>query len=541
MDLTTCRNMLIYLQAEPQERVLGLLNFSLKPNGFLFLGSSESPSCLGPQLQPVNGRWRIYQATGARRQPVGLAPVRAEATSRWRETPARARASAADQLLERVHQELVKDLDVRCLVVDIDGHLAHSFGEVGRYLRMSSGPVDTRISSLLTPGLAEAVSGALRVAQREGKDVTIERVLTADQQVDVRIKPVRLAKPEGHYFFVYLLGGTKVAPSSSATSMDQGEISQLRVEHLEEKLHQTQASLQSTIEELETSNEELQATNEELVSANEELQSTNEELQSLNEELYTVNSELQVKIAEVSRANSDMNNLLAGANVATLFLEQSLNIRRFTPAAGQLLNLLDRDLGRPFVHIATTLRGGDLVDMAAKTAMHAAQHRTELRHDDGRHFLVTVMPYRTARGDDDGVVLTFVDISDLKRSAGRAEEAETRYGALTEHLPNGITVVYDRDLAVIDASGPGLRLLGGGAASLVGQPVEAIFSAEGDLLRAGLTGVFAGRTEQAVCRIGGRDLLVTLLPVGDGAAAHGMAVAQDITSLRSSLARLAHG
>lgn len=155
------------------------------------------------------------------------------------------------------------------------------------------------------------------------------------------------------------------------------------------------------------------------------------------------------------------------------------------------------------------------------------------------------MPYRTARGDDDGMVLTFVDVSALKRSVGRTQQVEARYRALVHHLPNGITLVYDQALKVVEIAGPGLQLTGRPTDSLVGQPVAGVLAATGGPdLTAPLLAVFAGRSEQAVCRLGGRDLLVTMLPVAsaDGARpSHGIAMAQDITALRSSLGRLAYG
>lgn len=539
MDLTTCRNMLIYLQPEPQERVLALLNFSLKPNGWLFLGASESPAALGSQLQAVNGRWRLYQATGTRRQPAGVLPARLDQGPRWREPPM-TRRSGGDPLLERVHQELVRDLDLRCLVVDGDGNLVHSFGDVGRFLRMAPGPVDTRIANLLAPGLAETVAGALRVAAREERDVAIEGVRTGEHAIDVRIKPLRPGRNDERLALVYLLGSRPLAPLIEPQRLDVEQASRARVDHLEERLQQTQANLQSTIEELETSNEELQATNEELVSANEELQSTNEELQSLNEELYTVNSELQLKVAEVSRANADMANLLAGANVATVFLEQSLNVRRFTPAAGELLNLLERDLGRPFAHIANPLAGGDLLELAARTALEGRDQRAEFAHPDGRSFLVTVRPYRTARGEDDGVVLTFVDISELRRSLAAHAASEARLRTVLDHLPDGVTVIFDAAGLVTAVAGRAAPAFGISLAS-VGRPVEALVpDAAGEGIAGACRAALAGRGRQALVRHGGRDLLVHSAPLPGDAQTAGMAVVIDVSALAGAFPRSAH-
>ena len=233
---------------------------------------------------------------------------------------------------------------------------------------------------------------------------------------------------------------------------------------------------------------------------------------------------------EVERAGNDLASLLASTDIAVLFLDHGFRIRRFTPAAGKLLNLLDRDVGRPFVHIASTLEGGDLVDLAASSALHGTHHRVELRHDDGRDLLVTVLPYRTPRGDDDGIVLTFVDVSDLKRSAERTQQAESRYRSMVQHLPHGITVIFDRALNVVEAAGPGL----GATGVPVGSPVTALFTGGGPELTAALRAAFAGHSEQVVCRHAERELLVTTLPLhGHDGSIYGMALAQAIIARRA--------
>jgi two-component system CheB/CheR fusion protein len=263
-----------------------------------------------------------------------------------------------------------------------------------------------------------------------------------------------------------------------------GREAEQRIADLENELQFTRENLQATVEELETSNEELQATNEELLASNEELQSTNEELQSVNEELYTVNSEYQGKIIELTEANNDLDNLLQNIRVATLFADESLDIRRFTLAATDLLQVMEQDIGRPLSHVAHRMGDLDLFGLASQVQRSNQLLERDVTTEDGRNYLLRIRPYQISPNHYSGVVLTFFDINELRRAEGELHEREIRMKALLNTIPDGY-ILIDPKGVIQEANQAVRQLLGHSEQELVGQRVEILMPDESAKLHQG--------------------------------------------------------
>ena len=418
LDLICCRNLLIYFSAELQKQVISFFHYSLKPGGILLLGSSES---IGAQdlFQTIDSKAKIFQRL----------PHQSE------HTPAiqfpRIKEPIVDRLNKRVIVTATPQLDVTdvlrailresntppCVVVDKDMNVVFVHGRTGRYLEPAEGKLNVNILDMARPDLKSDLSYCLKRALDKG-------LVTHSRNVDVSgngtmIKVHLVARP---LYEPKALIGMAIVVFLGADVHDESRLlepSDSREEILKE-LMSTRESLQTAFEELASSNEELQSANEELQSTNEELQSTNEELstskeelQSLNEEAETINEELKSRINELSRANDDLKNLLDTTEIATIFLDTELSVRRFTPAAEVLIPLTSKDIGRSITHFATTLVDVDLGKIAGCLLNDLIVREFPVETRDGRNFLLRVRPYRTSRNVIDGVLLTFEDRSML--------------------------------------------------------------------------------------------------------------------------------
>jgi two-component system, chemotaxis family, CheB/CheR fusion protein len=444
LDLITCRNMLIYLQPVAQQKVLSLFHFALKRNGTLFLGPSENIGPLSDDFEAIDAHWRIYRKERDIRLPNHvrlplprpiLPGVRPEGHT----------SGYSLGQIANVYAALLDQLLPPSLLVNERRELVHAFGGASRYLRVHDGRSSLDVFDMLTPELKVAVTGGLQRALRDGTTVTYNGlrlpVAGADKSHKLSVKP--LTTPGlGEFLLVAIEEMDLPAiPAALESEMDLDEVSRDQVSSLEAELRRTKENLQATIEELETSNEELQAANEELLAANEELQSTNEELQSVNEELYTVNSEYQKKINELTELTNDMDNLLASIEVGTIFLDQQLCVRKFTPLIAETFNLLPRDIGRPIAGFTNTLNQPTLVDDLAEVLRSHHSIEREVRDRAGNWFFLRILPYR-ARGSVDGVAITLIDINGLKA----AEDAVFRERYLLNGLMDSVPdLIYFKD------------------------------------------------------------------------------------------------
>jgi len=424
LEILSCRNLLIYLTPELQRILVPLFHYSLKPGGILFLGNAESVSGFGDLFAPLGPKERIYQRidTSVRLPavefPTKIWPSKSLA-SEDQEKPAAPPVnfqSQADQLL-------LRRFSPAAVMVNEKGDILYVNGRTGKYLEPAAGKANWNIYAMAREGLRDSLLSAFhKVVRQQGKaSVAGLKVTTeaGEQSVDVIVESI--AEPESLRGMV-IIAFHDVATPAPAARAGRERTRTSRVEELERETRRLRDELRTTREEMQSSQEELKSANEELQSANEELQSTNEELttskeemQSLNEELQTVNAELQSKVDDLSRASSDMKNLLDSTDIATLFLDGKLHVRRFTAPATRVIKLIPGDVGRPLGDIVSDLRYPELQDDAQEVLRTLVYSEKQVPCGDGRWYSVRIMPYRTVDNVIDGVVITFSDISKTKK------------------------------------------------------------------------------------------------------------------------------
>jgi two-component system CheB/CheR fusion protein len=479
LDLLCCRNLLIYLEAELQRKLIPIFHYTLKRGGLLFLGSSESISNFPHLFTPLEKKWKTFQR---RDVPAGtyvaeFPALRSEIGPHAMHQPVEGTRAAAEfsiaMLADRV---LLRELVPPTVIVHERGDFVHIHGRTGMFLEPALEPQNqANLFDMAREGLQISLSAAMRQAIAEEAEVVHRgvEVKANGHTVPVDLRVRRLEDPEPLRGLLRISFVESERPSGEDTVVVPKPD---RIAELERELQYTRETQQSTLEQLETANEELKSTNEEMQSTNEELQSTNEELetskeemQSLNEELQTVNAELQDKVEELSRANNDMKNLLNGTNIATIFLDNELNIKRYTEQAKKVIRLIPSDVGRQIGDLVSTLHYDRLVDDARDVLRTLAFKETEVRGEGDAWYLMRILPYRTVENVIDGLVLTFVDITTVRA----LEHGQRR---LLDGLRNSPTRVFahDAELRYTWSSG---ELFGRSPGELEGKTDEEVFGA----------------------------------------------------------------
>jgi two-component system CheB/CheR fusion protein len=444
LDLICCRNLLIYLNSEVQRKLIPLFHYALNQNGTLFLGTSESIGEYARFFSPVDRKWKIYDRERVDQEPTRLGlgefvpPIR-DARDRHRPVHGSAASDGASRWRQLTEQALLSHYAEAAILVNSRGEIFYIHGRTGQYLEPSSGDPSLNILTMARQGLRRELATALHraVAQKKTAEYRGIRVKSNGDHVsvDLAITPVDVPHSASSDLYLVILEETPTAELTPDTAHIDSSETTSRVAQLEYELKSKEDYLQTTLEEMETTNEELKSTNEEMQSVNEELQSTNEELetskeelQSVNEELSTVNAELQDKVQDLSRVNNDMNNLLAGTGIGTVFVDNALRILRFTPSVTQVINLIPGDLGRPVDHIVSNLVGYQALVEDIRSVLDTLQPKeAEVLTKNGAWHLMRIRPYRTIENMIEGVVLTFVDISERKLAEQKLRENETRY------------------------------------------------------------------------------------------------------------------
>lgn len=452
IDLISCRNMLIYLQPVLQKKAMDLFSFSLNSEGVLFLGSSETVGDAADMYDPLHLKLRIFRSRGKRRladaQEIGGYAGGAPSLRALRLglRGGGMRQSDEDRLLGRLVDSLSADYIPLTLVVSEALELLHVVGDGDDFLRMPSGKMHNDITRLVTKDLAIPLATGLQKAFKTGGEVAYTNVHVKIKDhtrvVHLRIRP--LPEKKGHPPLAAVLIDpieARLATADPTVVYDLDKEADQRIRDLEGELQFTRENLQATVEELETSNEELQATNEELLASNEELQSTNEELQSVNEELYTVNAEYQTKIAELSQLNNDLDNLISGTGIATLFLDENLNVRRYTPSLTAICHITDGDLGYALGDIKHQLMDVDLNVLARQVQIERRALEREVHTRDGRWYLLEVLPYRIGIEPTGAVVLNLVSITSMKQVQAALEDNQIHYRRLFDEAPHIICLL----------------------------------------------------------------------------------------------------
>jgi two-component system, chemotaxis family, CheB/CheR fusion protein len=460
IDILSCRNLLIYLEPELQRKMISLFYYSLNPEGILLLGSSES---LGTQshlfiAQDLKGK--IFRRSVSLLAP-GLLDFPAT-YSRKNEAIAEKKATK-DSVLNiqtLADQILLQHYSPAGVLVNDQGDILYISGHTGKYLEPSVGKANMNIFAMLREGLRTEFPIAFRKAVLKKESVVLHnlKVGTNGSAHTLNISIQWLEKPENlrGMLMVIFKDVQDILDSKLAAQKEKKSQDNIRQMELEKELKYAREKIQDTLEEMQSSQEELKFTNEELQSTNEELQSTNEELmsskeemQSLNEELQTLNAEMQSKIDDFTRVNNDMKNLLNSTDIATLFLDKDLNIRRFTNQAVKIFKLIKSDIGRPFTDLVSDLLYPELSADALKVLKTLIFIKKQIPTKDGRWFSVRIMPYRTLDEKIDGVVITFFNISDLKEVEVKLHETEQMNSLLFRSTPE-IIIRLSTDFKILD-------------------------------------------------------------------------------------------
>jgi two-component system CheB/CheR fusion protein len=429
LDLLCCRNLLIYLESDLQRKVLPLFHHSLKPNGLLVLGSSETIGELGGLFSALPGKTRIYRRrdVATRTELVEFPAVFSRSriglnTAAGAEFPTSPKSPDLSLLTNEL---LLQRFAPAAALTTNKGDIVYICGKAGKYLEPAPGKANLSLFAMAREGLADALNEIFAKAVREQSTVSLKSVKvgidSGSQYVDVTVQP--LTKPLALSGMVLVVFVDVAAPAAAALERDEGksvdtdarvaeigrEMQQLRIE-----LKITRDEMQTSQEQLRSANEELQSTNEELQSTNEELTTSKEEMQSINEELQSVNHELTAKVEEMTLASDDMKNLLNSTEIATLFLDEQMRVRRYTTQIARVFKLIPSDLGRPITDLTVTLNYAGLALDVQEVLRTLVFREVRVSGDGGRWFNVRTMPYRTRDNRIAGVVITFVDITTEK-------------------------------------------------------------------------------------------------------------------------------
>ena len=448
IDLLSCRNLLIYLNAELQDRVIPIFHFSLRPGGILFLGSSENVTRHQKLFAPIDRKNRLFRRVETATRILPEFPLTAR-SSRRDMTPERIpvplRPSALAGTISRRASHVAERYAPSYVVIDSEHEVLHFSGRTGRYLEPATGAATLNLLNLVHRDLRLDLRSALHRATEEKRRVELTRIPLHDNGhsslMNLIVEPIG----DGSEITAMVVLFQEAGPLPEALAEHRGSTSDEHVERLEAELRLTKDRLQATIEELESTNEELkssneeyQSINEELQSANEELETSKEELQSVNEELQTVNAELAHRVGDLARANSDLRNLLESTQIATIFLDNDLRVRSFTPAATDIFHLLDSDVGRPIEHLGSRVSYPELSEDVRKVLTKLGAVEREVMSREGGHYIARVHPYRSVDNFIAGAVLTFLDVTSTVRAEAALRDSEARLRVLLAELQHRV-------------------------------------------------------------------------------------------------------
>lgn len=421
LDILCCRNLLIYFRSELQKKLLPLFHYALNEDGVLILGSAETISSAGHLFKPIDAKSRIFgriEKSWALRDlsfPTHIPAANALAMDLGQGDPGESLGQLTDQFIQQRYAPAA-------VLVNGDGDILYISGRTGKYLEPAAGKVNINLHAMAREGLREALVGVIRKAQSQSQPIKIKglHVKTGgnDQMVDLTVQGIE--HPEGlrgRVLVVFHDVATPTKPGKAGKTVTAAAHEAIMQELLQtrETLRNTHEEMQTALEELKSANEEHQSTNEELQSTNEELTTSKEEMQSLNEELQTVNAELQSKLDALTWEHNDMANLLNSTEIATVFLDSGMRVRRFTPHAANIFKLIPSDIGRPLSDVKNVLDYPRLIDDAENVLRTLVFSETQVSAGAAGWFRIRIMPYRTQDNVIDGVVITFTDISAVKK------------------------------------------------------------------------------------------------------------------------------
>jgi two-component system CheB/CheR fusion protein len=471
IDLVSCRNLMIYLGAVLQKTVLHTFHYALRPGGYLMLGTSETIGSYADLFALVDKKNKIYlKKSVATRIAYDFSATPSISPMAGNEPVEMVRQPSALSLQQEAESMILANYGPPGVIINQEMQILNFRGQTGPYIEPAAGSASLNLLKMarqdLVMALRSVVHEAIRGHHAARKDgVRIQQQDGAYRMVNLQVLPFALASPAEPYYLVLFEAASELvlpekktdrkAEKSGKSSADSADTTgatdprDLRVRELEHELLSNREYMQSIIETQEASNEELQSANEEIQSANEELQSTNEELetakeelQSTNEELATINEEHEIRNQELITANNDLSNLLTSVELAIVILREDMSIRRFTPAAKQLLNLIDGDVGRPIGNIRPNITVPDLESRVLQVTSSMAAQSLELKDKDGHWFVLRIRPYKTLDNRIEGVVMTFIDIDSVKEveNLRSALQLERRLAAVVRDSSDAVSV-----------------------------------------------------------------------------------------------------
>ncbi len=474
LDVLICRNLLIYMGQELQKKVIPIFNYSLNQGGILFLGSAETIGSHTNLFESLDSKSRLYRRLfqGSKGESMNFPPAFTHTVKGMPfVTDNQAEHKVSDFNLQSITDNyLLQNFAPAAVLINNKGDIIYISGRTGKYLEPAAGKANMNVLAMAREGLRYELNMLINHVIRQTGEIT-KKGLTigtngGTQLIDVTVKLIE--KPDilkGLIMIVFTDVANRLKKNENTDTADI-DIHDIRSQSLVEELKVAKDENIAIREQMQTSEEELKSTNEEMQSANEELQSTNEELttskeemQSLNEELQTVNQELQSKVSDLSTTNNDMKNLLNSTDIATLFLDDELNIRRFTTRTASLIKLIGTDVGRPVTDIVSDLKYPALAEDAREVLRTLVFKEKEVLASENRWFTVRIMPYRTLENRIDGLVITFTDITLSKKLEQKLRDSEERFHFLFETMPVG-SMFQDTDEKIVMGNQEAERITG---------------------------------------------------------------------------------
>jgi two-component system CheB/CheR fusion protein len=470
LDVLTCRNMLIYMEPPLQNKLITLFNYSLNSGGIMVLGTAETIGSSIRGFEIIDSKLKIFKRTSQSvipeftNFPSSFSQIKKLTTDIMKET------KVVGNIQNLADQIVLQHFSPASILVNNKGDIIYITGRTGKYLEPVAGKANWNIHAMAREGLRNELPVAFRKALQNFDPVKLENVKIVDSgsKYFVNLTLQQIENPtalKGMIVLVFSDVPESIVSDANGLKQRKQNVSRKQKEleseliHCNEELNNTREEMQTSQEELKSTNEELQSTNEELQSTNEELTTSKEELQSLNEELQTVNAELQSKLVDFEQANNDMKNLLNSTEIATLFLDKELNIRRFTDPVTKIFKVRAADTGRPFTDLVCDLKYPKMESDALEVIKTLTPIQREVATNDGRYYYVRIMPYRTLDDRIDGIVITFTDIT-VAKQAEESLKMENRYRRLFESAKDGILILNSETGMIMDVNPYLVAMLG---------------------------------------------------------------------------------
>jgi two-component system CheB/CheR fusion protein len=529
LDLLCCRNVLIYLTAELQKKIIPVFHYSLNANGILFLGPAESVGSFSDSFTSLDLKWKIFQRKEGASSVSNMLDFPFHIANQHNKTtklqlPAK---NSRNPLAETFHKILLENFSPTSLLLNERGDILYINGQTGRFMQISSGEAIFNIHRLAKEELKYALGNAIHQAWEQKEKVEVSEIKVKDNNliyiVGFRVDYITEAPLQDLLLVTFYDHGVqkkkKGINGQPADPLRQGVVDELEKEliYTKQQLHSTIEQMETSLEELKSTNEELQSTNEELQSTNEEALTTKEEMQSLNEELMTINLQYQNKAEELTQLNNDMKNLLDNTEIGTIFLDNDLSILRFTPQVTKLFNVIPGDIGRPISHIVSNFDYPSLEESIKEVIEKLTGKEFEVSTKKDEWYNLRIMPYRTMDNFISGAVVTFTKITPVKAMESKLGSLMLYARAMANLLPTA-AMVLDKDKMILVMNNKFLQQFNFKQEELTGHSfMEMVFN---KWKTSKLNMLFtAGGTKEVFMQhnfpgVGNLDLLVTATPVG---------------------------